>query len=30
MHEDGGMFGGHAINVSGNLQEGPTDADIPG
>jgi len=30
MHDDGDMFWGHAIDVTGNLQDGPTDADIPG
>jgi len=30
MHEDGDLFCGHAIEVSGNLTDGPTDADIPG
>jgi hypothetical protein len=29
-HDDGNLFWGHAIQVSGNLQAGPTDADIPG
>lgn len=29
-HDDGDMFGGHSIMVSGTLQDGPTDADIPG
>jgi len=30
LHDDGGLFFGHAIQVTGNLLEGPTDADIPG
>ena len=30
MHADGELFWGHAIQVTGNLKEGPTDADIPG
>jgi hypothetical protein len=29
-HEDGGLFGGHAIQISGTLQDGLTDADTPG
>jgi hypothetical protein len=29
-HEDGELFFGHAIEVRGNLVDGPTDADIPG
>ncbi len=29
-HDDGDLFWGHAITVSGNLRTGPTDADIPG
>ncbi len=29
-HDDGELFWGHAISVSGNLTDGPTDADIPG
>jgi hypothetical protein len=29
-HDDGDLFGGHAIQVSGTLKDGPTDADIPG
>lgn len=29
-HEDGGLFAGHSILVSGDLESGPTDADIPG
>jgi len=29
-HKDGDLFFGHAIQVSGNLSDGPTDADIPG
>jgi hypothetical protein len=29
-HNDGDLFGGHTIQISGNLTEGPTDADIPG
>jgi hypothetical protein len=29
-HDDGDMFGGHAIKISGNLTDGPTRADIPG
>ncbi len=29
-HDDGDLFCGHSIQVSGNLSEGPTDADIPG
>jgi hypothetical protein len=29
-HNDGDLFFGHSIQVSGNLSEGPTDADIPG
>lgn len=30
MHNDGELFWGHAIQVTGSLQEGPTAADIPG
>lgn len=30
MHADGELFWGHAIQVTGNLTDGPTDADIPG
>ena len=30
MHDDGDLFWGHAIQVTGNLHDGPTDADIPG
>lgn len=29
-HDDGDLFWGHSIQVSGNLQQGPTLADIPG
>ena len=29
-HDDGGLFWGHAIQISGNLSDGLTDADIPG
>jgi hypothetical protein len=29
-HDDGGLFAGHCIEVSGNLLAGPTYADIPG
>ncbi len=29
-HDDGDMFWGHSILVSGSLSEGPNDADIPG
>jgi hypothetical protein len=29
-HDDGDLFWGHSIHVSGSLQDGPTDADIPG
>jgi hypothetical protein len=29
-HEDGDLFWGHSITVSGTLAKGPTDADIPG
>ncbi len=29
-HGDGDLFWGHSILVSGNLADGPTDADIPG
>lgn len=29
-HEDGDLFWGHSILVSGSISEGPTDADIPG
>ena len=29
-HHDGDLFWGHSIQVSGNLIEGPMDADIPG
>jgi hypothetical protein len=29
-HDDGDLFWGHSIQVSGNLQEGPTDAGIAG
>jgi hypothetical protein len=30
LHNDGDLFYGHAISISGNLEEGPNDADIPG
>lgn len=30
MHDDGDLFFGHSIQVAGSLDEGPTDADIPG
>lgn len=30
MHDDGDLFAGHSIQVTGTLDEGPTDADIPG
>jgi hypothetical protein len=30
MYDDGDLFWGHAIQISGNLAEGPNDADIPG
>jgi hypothetical protein len=29
-HNDGDLFWGHSIQISGNLSEGPTRADIPG
>ena len=29
-HNDGGLFGGHSIQISGSLSEGPQHADIPG
>ncbi|MCB9766027.1 MAG: DUF2262 domain-containing protein, partial [Alphaproteobacteria bacterium] len=29
-HDDGDLFWGHAILVTGDLDTGPTDADIPG
>jgi len=29
-HDDGDLFGGHSILISGNLTDGPLDADIPG
>jgi hypothetical protein len=29
-HDDGDLFWGHSIQISGNLAEGPMDADIPG
>jgi len=29
-HNDGHLFWGHSIQISGNLSEGPTRADIPG
>ena len=29
-HDDGELFYGHAIQISGTLADGPTDADIPG
>lgn len=29
-HNDGDLFWGHAIQVSGNLSDGPTDVDTPG
>jgi hypothetical protein len=29
-HSDGDLFGGHSIQVSGNLDSGPTAVDIPG
>ena len=29
-HDDGDLFWGHSILVSGTLNDGPTDADIPG
>ncbi|MCA0457370.1 MAG: DUF2262 domain-containing protein [Chloroflexi bacterium] len=29
-HDDGDLFFGHSILVTGNLQDGPTDTDIPG
>lgn len=29
-YDDGDIFWGHAIQISGNLLEGPTNADIPG
>lgn len=29
-HNDGDLFWGHSIQISGSLSEGPTDADIPG
>jgi hypothetical protein len=30
LHGDGGLFAGHSIQVSGTIEDGPTDADIPG
>jgi hypothetical protein len=30
MHDDGDLFWGHSIQVTGTLDEGPTDADISG
>lgn len=29
-HDDGDLFFGHSILISGTIKEGPTDADIPG
>jgi hypothetical protein len=29
-HDDGDLFWGHSIQVSGDLLDGPTHADIPG
>jgi hypothetical protein len=29
-HDDGDLFDGHTIQISGSLSEGPTHADIPG
>jgi hypothetical protein len=29
-HDDGDLFGGHWIEISGNLKDGPNHADIPG
>lgn len=29
-HDDGDLFWGHSIQISGDLTKGPTDADIPG
>lgn len=29
-HKDGNLFWGHSIQISGNLSEGPTRADLPG
>jgi hypothetical protein len=29
-HHDGDLFWGHAIQISGTLKDGLTDADIPG
>lgn len=29
-HDDGDLFWGHAIQISGSLVDGPTHADIPG
>ncbi|HEX5725114.1 MAG TPA: DUF2262 domain-containing protein [Longimicrobiaceae bacterium] len=29
-YDDGDLFWGHSIQVTGNLSDGPTDADIPG
>lgn len=29
-HNDGDMFYGHSIQISGSLKEGLTDSDIPG
>jgi hypothetical protein len=29
-HNDGDLFWGHSVQISGNLSEGPTHADIPG
>ena len=29
-HDDGDLFSGHSIQISGSLSEGPTRADIPG
>ncbi|MDG3007298.1 DUF2262 domain-containing protein [Paludisphaera mucosa] len=30
LHDDGDLFGGHSIQVGGDLSRGPTYADIPG
>jgi hypothetical protein len=30
LHDDGELFWGHSIQVCGTVEEGPTDADIPG
>ena len=30
LHHDGDLFQGHSIQVSGNVEDRPTDADIPG